>query len=446
MAVLTAVAPEREAFIAPVTLSGKVTVRKSVYQMTGDEVKNYRLAVFRIAQISAQSANDQRGYQWIAGVHGLPQRYCHRTQSAFAIWHRPFVQQFEQRLQDVVPDAFLPYWDWTTRKAQTEGIPQMFLDATWTNPESGQEEPNPLLAQPQTLINRGATVRDPGDPAGLVELRDLVHQALLAPDYLTHSHDLENPHNSLHGWVGGTMGVVATAAYDPLFWSHHCFVEYAFCQWQDAHPAAAQPDFDPRDLAPWSVTVDQIWNYHRLGYAYEPDNASDLQLSGVREGPGAAAGNSLRSRATVAHFPLYTIDPEDFSRADVRFEGLTPPEDSFAVRVFADQDDATAQTPTEGNPHFLGTRFFFGHGECGGADGHCDPVPRDIFDLRPQHHYAPRQIHVNVTKRLKKLIAAGRAGSEGKKDATITLVAVDTHGNALEDAGLYFEGLSIIIR
>ena len=23
-------------------------------------------------------------------------------------------------------------------------------------------------------------------------------------------------------WVGGQMGVVATSAYDPIFWSHHC--------------------------------------------------------------------------------------------------------------------------------------------------------------------------------------------------------------------------------
>jgi tyrosinase len=448
MAVFTAARPleERESFLAPTEIKGRVTIRKSVYQMSDDEVQRYRLAVSKIAAISAQAVNDHRGYQWIAGVHGLPQRYCHRSQAAFAVWHRPFIQQYEQRLQDVVPNTYVPYWDWTTRRAQNEGIPQIFLDETWTNPETGKDEPNPLLTQPQTLINRGDTERDPGDPSGLLELRDLVHQALLAPDYYTFSPDLENPHNALHGWVGGTMGVVAYAAYDPLFWSHHSFVEYVFCQWQDAHPSAAQPGLDQRDLAPWSVTMDQIWNYHDLGYAYEPDNASDLQLSGVPNGPGAAASNTLRSRATVAHYPLYTLDPRDFSRADIRFEGLTPPEDTFAVRIFADQDDATAATPTEGNPHYLGTRFFFGHGECGGAEGHCDPVPRDVFDLRPQHHYWPRQVYVNVTKRLKDLIPAGKGADTAKKDANITLVAVGVDGKPIDDCGLTFEGLSVIIR
>ena len=444
MAVLTAVAPERASFIAPVTTSGTVTVRKSVYALTADEVAQYRLAVYRMAQISAQVVSDQRGYQWIAGVHGLPQQYCHRNQPAFAIWHRPFVQQFEQRMQDVVPGVALPYWDWTTKRAQQEGIPQIFLDPTWTNPDTGTTEPNPLLSQPQTLINRGNTARDPGDPSELEPLRDLIHQALLAPDYITASSDIENPHNSLHGWVGGDMGYIAYSAYDPLFWAHHSFVEYAFCQWQDAHPAAVPPALDPRDLAPFSVTVQDVWSYQNLGYTYEPDNASDLQISGIPAGPGAAVGNTLQSRATVAHFPLYTIDPEDVTRAEVVFDGLRQPEESFAVRIFADQDDADASTPTAGNAHYLGTRYFFGHGVCGGAEGHCDPIPRDIYDLRQQHHYGPRRIRVNVTKRLKALVAG--AQPRDAQEARITLVAVDPHGRPLGDADLYFEGLSVVVR
>src|ERR1700680_788922 len=225
MAVLTAVAPDRSTFIAPTTIAGTNTVRKSVYALSPQEISDYRLALYRIAKISAESPQDNRGYQYVAGIHGQPGRYCKHHVPTFAIWHRPYIQGYEQRLQDAVPSAFVPYWDWTTRRAEAEGIPQIFLDATWQNPDTGQTEPNPLLSQPMTLVGRGQTTRDPQTADALTPLRDLVHTALMAPDYTSFSADLENPHDRLHGWVGGDMSAIAFAAYDPLFWSHHSFVE-----------------------------------------------------------------------------------------------------------------------------------------------------------------------------------------------------------------------------
>jgi|HubBroStandDraft_6_1064221.scaffolds.fasta_scaffold00003_21 tyrosinase len=445
MAMLTAVAPERSTFIAPVTLSGTQTIRKSVYALTDQEVQNYRLAVYRIAQISALGAQDNRGYQYVAGIHGQPGRYCKHHVPAFAIWHRPFMQGYEQRLQDFVPEVFVPYWDWTTRRAEQEGIPSIFTHATWDNPDTGKTEPNPLLSQPKTLIGGGATSRDPRPSSDLVPLRDLIHSALLAPDYDSFAADLENPHDQLHVWAGGDLSVIAFAAYDPLFWSHHCFVEYVLCQWQDAHTEATAPVIDPRDFAPFSITIDDVWNYRKLGYSYLPDNASDLQVTGLPVGPGAATANQLRSGVAVANFPLYAIDLA-FNRAELRFDGLTPPEDSFAVRVFAGVDKASANTPTNQNPHYLGTRYFFGHGECGGAPGHCDPIPRDIYDLRPHHHYAPLQVRLDVTRRLRSLIQNKPADAPPNGDAPVTLVVIDRDGNEISESELHFEGLSVVVR
>lgn len=446
MAVLTAVSPERSTFIAPTTVAGTVTIRKSVYALTDQEISNYRLAVSKVAAISAQSTQDNRGYQYVAGIHGQPGRYCKHHVPAFAIWHRPYIQGYEQRLQDAVAQTFVPYWDWTTHRAQQEGIPQIFLDPTWQNPESGQTEPNPLLSQPKTLIGGDDTVRDPQTPDALTPLRDLVHTALMAPDYTSFSADAENPHDSLHVWVGGDMQNIAWAAYDPLFWSHHSFEEYLFCQWQDAHPDAVAPTIDPRDFAPFSVTTDDVWNYQKLGYSYLPDNATDLELAGIAVGPGAKTSNKLRSGAKVAAFPLRTIDPQ-FARAEVRFEGLTPPEDSFAVRVFAGQLDANAETKTDRNPHYLGTRYFFGHGECGGAAGHCDPIQRDIYDLRPAHHYAPVRVRLDVTRRLKELIRTTVSTEAAKSpDVPVTLVVVDRDGREIGEPDLTFEGLSVVVR
>jgi tyrosinase len=439
MGTLTALAPDRSSFVVSNKVGGQITVRKDVRDMTAQDVIDFRTAVAGMAAISDQNRADNRGYQYIAGIHGVPQGLCQHGTPAFALWHRPYVQLFEQAMQDIVPSAFLPYWNW----GEDLAVPQIFLDETWEDPNHGTQ-PNPLLAQP---MNGGPpTKRQPGTVNQLKRIAAMLAKPRLDTTYDDFSPDLENPHNYLHGWVGGQMGVIGTAAYDPLFWAHHCFVEYVFCDWQDAHPGAAQPiDVKLQELVPWGVTVDQIWRYKSLGYVYKPYRpgaqaptveAAFSPQADVRTAP-AAGPPAVASGTTVATFQLDAVDP-DFNRAEVRFEGLTPPENSFEVRVFVGQPNANAATPIDDNPSFLGSQFFFGHGGCFGAPGHCDPVPRDIFDLRPPHHYDPIRVRLDVTKRLRALLAKGGLDT----NAPVTLVIVDRDGNESADADLHFEGFT----
>jgi tyrosinase len=424
-------------------VGGQVTVRKDVRDMNDQEVVAFRTAVAGMAAISANVPADTRGYQYIAGIHGIPLQYCHRSEPAFALWHRPYVQMFEQAMQDIVPTVFLPYWSWS----EQFDIPQIFQDLTWDNPKTGQTEPNPLYSQP---MNGGPmTVRDHKTAADLEVIAADLPKALIQSTYDAFNPDLEQPHNSLHLWVRGDMRSVSTAAYDPLFWAHHCFVEKVFCDWQDAHTAAAQPtDVTAHDLIPFGVTVDQIWIYKKLGYVYKSYNPTPLTLAGPVEAVPTASNTedaamlerpTLKSGATVTTFALDKVIP-DFNRAEVRFEGLTPPEDSFDVRIFTHEPNADATTGTVGNPHFLGTKSFFGHGVCFGAQGHCDPIPRDIFDLRPKHHYDPTTVRLNVTKALKALLASDQPAA-----APVSLVVVDPDGKEIPEPGLHFEGLSIVV-
>ncbi len=74
---------------------------------------------------------------------------------------------------------------------------------------------------------------------------------------------LENPHNNLHVALGGIdvpnysrsplagsngdMGENDTAALDPIFYFHHCFIDYVFWTWQRRHGATQWFDIDPGD-------------------------------------------------------------------------------------------------------------------------------------------------------------------------------------------------------
>lgn len=71
---------------------------------------------------------------------------------------------------------------------------------------------------------------------------------------------LESPHNEIHLAIGGftsgadpdkvtgsngDMGENDTAAFDPIFFFHHCFVDYVFWQWQQKHNSTKELEIIP---------------------------------------------------------------------------------------------------------------------------------------------------------------------------------------------------------
>lgn len=53
---------------------------------------------------------DRRSYNNMALVH---QNHCQHGWERFLPWHRAYLYEFEQVLQDVCPGLTMPYWDWT---------------------------------------------------------------------------------------------------------------------------------------------------------------------------------------------------------------------------------------------------------------------------------------------------------------------------------------------
>ncbi|HET6345392.1 MAG TPA: tyrosinase family protein, partial [Myxococcota bacterium] len=53
---------------------------------------------------------DRRSYNNVALIH---QNHCQHGWERFLPWHRIYLYEFDQALQDVCPGVTLPYWDWT---------------------------------------------------------------------------------------------------------------------------------------------------------------------------------------------------------------------------------------------------------------------------------------------------------------------------------------------
>ncbi|HEX8646234.1 MAG TPA: tyrosinase family protein [Thermoleophilaceae bacterium] len=151
---------------------------------------------------------------------------------------------------------------------------------------------------------------------------------------------LESPHNSIHLAIGGfdvpgahlspiagangDMGENNTAALDPVFYFHHCFIDYAFWTWQRRHDSTESLEIDPDDpgthyslpgnpppagsqpgdhldvnspLNPFKarsgspMTSADVANIAQLGYSYGPgslDRYATTQLRAMAEGDAAA--------------------------------------------------------------------------------------------------------------------------------------------------------------
>lgn len=240
-------------------------------------------AAVRAGFRAVASINDERGFPHHAGIHGLPLPvYCIHDGRTFLPWHRAYLYLFELALQDQVPAAFLPWWDWSSPRARREGIPRLYARETL---EDGS--PNPLRSQPIPAGISGGraqparTSRDPRDPSEL-PTRDDVAAVLAAGDFRDFNNRLENLHNWVHVWVGGTMGDVAYAAYDPLFWAHHATVDRLWRLWQLQHTGVTVIDRNLLDdaLAPFPMTVRMTLDVAALGYDYAVATSSAEQHPG----------------------------------------------------------------------------------------------------------------------------------------------------------------------
>lgn len=422
-----------------------VQYRKNIRNLSADELAALREAFVKLYQI-----NDDRGYQSIAGIHGLPLPiYCPHGNPLFTVWHRPYVYWLEKALQDQVAGVTIPYWDWTDQISQREGMPTAYTEPTWRNRQTGQQEPNPLLKAEIKFQGSdfSETNRDPGSLALLRQLPGQVRSAQqISTSYSRYSTALENPHNGLHGWVGGTMGIVPYSAYDPIFWAHHCNVDRLFAQWQASHPNISPVNETFRDqngrvieiwtavLRPFNMTTKDIWNTRDLGYEYLTAEVSAPRLA---EATTAAAPSKFN--VPVANLPLSQLE-RDFETAELQLHNVKHPKNSFEIRVFLNQPDANANTPTEGNDHFAGSMFLFGHGECAGDVGHCDPqVHRGKFDLRPSSHVAPFTLFLDVTNSIKTMV-------DNTDEVTVKLVAVDFKGNQIDQPETDFDAIALVTK
>jgi tyrosinase len=106
---------------------------------------------------------------------------------------------------------------------------------------------------------------------------------------------------------------------------------------------------------------------------------------------------------------------EEYTRADIEFEGVDHSGSSYEARVYLNNAEAGPDTEPTADNGYAGSFHVFGHGGCYGDQGHCDVVPRGPYDPRPPHGLSTTRKVVIATDAIKQA-----AAGEGK--ITITVV------------------------
>lgn len=469
--------------------AGLPLIRFNLRRLQAEDIQDLRDAYSAMYEISETAPGDRRGYWALARGHGYDEDLCHNDSRVFLTWHRAYAYMFEKALNSALQwkrgdsslQLTLPFWDWTTFDAATDatnGIPRLLDDPTYTD-ASGVSRPNPLYSARSMyrIVSQnlqGAqqfTSRYPGRfRAEIPNLAADVARYLDNPEFARFSNDFNSgAHGAIHVRVGGAdpasplprqtgdMTQVVSAAYDPIFWLHHAMVDKIWFDWQTAHGNSTVPQHVVDTVVYGGLTGGDVIDAEgTLLYIY-----SDQEVETAVEDGGTVeedAASVDETKATVdaaaaappagAPAPVTSVRVEigdvmgPFKRAQLDFHQLHPPKGSYELRAFLNNPSAGEATETS-DPSYAGRLMLFGHGDCHGAKGHCNPTleTRDVYDLRPKHplRFQKTRYIMDVTRALRRLVGA----TSTPVPVDVTLVTLGADGKAVASSCIKYRGVTL---
>lgn len=328
------------------------------------KVTRFQRFVVALKGIQALNPGNSKSFYWLASYHGgsSPEIYAAQRKLAgneapkeffcahgiqeFPSWHRVYVYFFEKALQEIDPEVMLPFWNQFSQSSKENGLSRVFTKRK-IDLIDGTSISNPL--RKYTLQDSVANY-----PAGTVtdRLSDnlasylssehpiYVKRALEQKDYERFSNhsssnwSLESAHDNVHVYIGGFMSDPTTAGFDPIFWLHHCFIDYLFWIWQVKNNQTSKLNTNrgTYKLIPFKnhqnqfYTVQETTNIANFFYNY-PE--FDLKLVGLE------SRNARRQFANLRSIPLLSKD--ESSKKELRIDGIEFGKfgGSFIVKAYA---------------------------------------------------------------------------------------------------------------
>lgn len=170
-------------------------------------------------------------YDTFARMHsGIAVNSAHQGPN-FPGWHRVYLALFEEAMRRITPGfpVSLPYWDSTLDNDMANPVNSIIWTPSFLGNGNGQVTTGPFVPW---VIDGVDLIRNIGGGSQLFSkevvgriLTRCRNEEILTPTALP-DFDFEFYHGGPHVWVGGLLSFLNTAAYDPLFFMHHAYVDY----------------------------------------------------------------------------------------------------------------------------------------------------------------------------------------------------------------------------
>jgi len=208
-------------------------VRRAIHTLDQSALERFMAAVHHMCLNTKGEGTSE--FMRLAGYHGFPDNHCVHGTEAFPGWYRLYMLEFEVLLQQsdraLGGDGriALPYWDWLAG----EEVPSYVLEK-WSSlpvglfPPGAHGQPSKIARASQQQIKN--KLRQWKTVALAMEaLNNLDHAQFASRGgeraAVTGRTSIEAPHDHIHVAVGGEMSTVKWAAFDIVFWLHHCNVD-----------------------------------------------------------------------------------------------------------------------------------------------------------------------------------------------------------------------------
>ncbi|XP_035826566.1 uncharacterized protein LOC101845560 [Aplysia californica] len=293
----------------------KQSVRREIRDMTREELLRFQNAVARLRQSEDRTWEQFRDMYMYHVMHASGGTF-------FLPWHRMFLRQVEQRLQEIDCNVVLPYFDFTTDIGFFEEAIIWQPNYFGSNGDGGCVEDHPFGPKnswsPCFVRNFNTSIRIPNKVELLI--------ALASDDYNDMSLCLETYIAYLHNFIGGDM-VTSSSPYDPVFFALHAYVDMLYWTWQQRgenkfkFPAAfGNIPMIPFNIPPWAVFDSEadLCVTYALPSKGHPCNTT--KIAPKRPKPGIRRGDTDPNEV----YGLDGYDPFGYSEDGYDRKGMDP--------------------------------------------------------------------------------------------------------------------------